>query len=120
MELSMSMIPIIELVQEIIEQFKPSAKTKGQHLTLEYSQPDLMVHADGDKVNQVLTNLLENALKYTPQNGSIRVHIASKDRHVVRISVIDTGHGIPAGFHFPTSSHPFSESNVLLSNLSRA
>ena len=97
MELSMSMIPIIELAQEIIEQFKPSAKTKGQHLTLEYSQPDLMVHADGDKVNQVLTNLLENAMKYTSKDGSISVHIVSKDPRVVRISVIDTGHGIPAG-----------------------
>jgi signal transduction histidine kinase len=96
MEISMGDVPVIELTQEVTEQFKTLAQTKGQDLTLEYSQPDLMVHADGDKVNQVLTNLVENALKYTPKDGSIRVQIVPKDPHLVHISVIDTGHGIPA------------------------
>jgi len=96
MELSMGNIPVIELTREVTEQFKPSAQIKGQHLALEYSQPDLMVHADGDKVNQVLINLIENALKYTPKDGSIRVQIEPKGPHLIHFSVIDTGQGIPA------------------------
>ncbi len=96
LELSMRYVPVIDLTQEVTEQFKPSAHLKGQCLTLEYSQPHLMVHADGDKVNQVLTNLIENAIKYTPRDGSIKVHIEPKDRHLIHISVSDTGQGIPA------------------------
>jgi signal transduction histidine kinase len=96
MELSLGNVPVIELTREVTEQFKPLAQIKGQHLTFEYSPPDLMVHADGDKVNQVLTNLIENALKYTPTDGSIRVQIEPQDPNLVLISVIDTGQGIPA------------------------
>ena len=96
MELSLGDVPVIELAGEVTEQFKPLAQSKGQQLTLQYSQPDLTVHADADKVNQVLTNLVENALKYTPKNGSINVKIESMDPQGVLISVMDTGHGIPA------------------------
>ena len=95
MELSMGNVPVIELTREVTEQLKPSAQMKGQHLSLEYSQSDLMVQADGDKLNQVLTNLIENALKYTPREGSIRVQVEPMDPQLVHFSIIDTGQGIP-------------------------
>ena len=97
MELSFHNVPILQLAEEVKEQLLPLALANGQHLSLTCPQQDLTVYADADRVNQILTNLIENAIKYTPEGGSITAQI---DRPVlgdlVRISVIDTGNGIPA------------------------
>ena len=95
MELSMGNVPVIELAEEVTEQLKPLAHPNEQQVSLHYSQPNLMVHADADKVNQVLTNLIDNAMKYTPKGGSIRIQIEPEDSRLVNISVSDTGQGIP-------------------------
>ena len=52
--------------------------------------------ADADKVRQILSNLVDNAVKYSPDGGRIRVRITSDDTFV-RFAVIDAGLGIPAG-----------------------
>ncbi|MFL5937638.1 MAG: GAF domain-containing protein [Gaiellaceae bacterium] len=54
------------------------------------------VAADADKVRQILANLVDNAVKYSPDGGRIRVRITSDDV-CVRFAVIDAGLGIPAG-----------------------
>ena len=64
-------------------------------LTLE-ADPDLPpVAADADKVRQILANLVDNSVKYSPDGGRIRVRITSDDT-CVRFAVIDDGLGIPA------------------------
>jgi signal transduction histidine kinase len=64
-------------------------------LTLE-ADPDLPpVAADADKVRQILANLIDNSVKYSPDGGRIRVRITSDDA-CVRFAVIDDGLGIPA------------------------
>ncbi len=55
----------------------------------------LTVRADREKVQQILINLLTNAVKFTPAGGTIRVTADSVDQHHVLVSVIDTGIGIP-------------------------
>lgn len=55
----------------------------------------LRVQADGDKLSQILLNLLTNALKFTPAGGRVELHRAPGDDRV-RIAVLDTGIGIPA------------------------
>jgi signal transduction histidine kinase len=70
-----------------------------KRVTLTSSLPHdpVIVQADGDRVIQVLTNLIGNALQYTPENGIVTVSIArDKDKNEARISVHDTGFGIPA------------------------
>jgi signal transduction histidine kinase len=52
------------------------------------------VVADPGQLRQVLSNLIENAVKYSPDGGTVRVALAPDDRHV-RFSVSDTGLGIP-------------------------
>jgi signal transduction histidine kinase len=54
------------------------------------------VWADRDKTTQVLTNLIGNAIKFTPPHGKVMVSSASNDTDWVRVSVSDTGPGIPA------------------------
>ena len=51
---------------------------------------------DPDKVRQVLTNFVDNAIKYSPDGGKVELEIAGRD-HAVRLSVADQGLGIPAG-----------------------
>ena len=63
---------------------------------IEVVVPDHMaVHADRDRVDQVLTNLLENAVKYSPEGGPIRI-VAERRGGEVEVRVADTGVGIPA------------------------
>jgi signal transduction histidine kinase/transcriptional regulator with GAF, ATPase, and Fis domain len=58
-------------------------------------EPDLPpVAGDPDKIRQVLTNFVENAIKYSPQGGSVDVGVSRRD-HAVRFSVTDQGLGIP-------------------------
>jgi PAS domain S-box-containing protein len=72
----------------------PSTST----LTLEV-EPDVPpIEADSDKVRQILTNLLDNAVKYSPDGGALRLSIARNDTFV-RFSVSDEGLGVPLSEH---------------------
>jgi PAS domain S-box-containing protein len=60
-------------------------------------EPDLPpILGDPDKVRQVLTNFVDNAIKYSPDGGEVELRIARRD-HAVRFSVVDAGLGIPPG-----------------------
>lgn len=54
--------------------------------------------ADADKVERILLNLLDNALRYTPQSGQARIGVSASPTHYT-VSVIDTGEGIPPEYH---------------------
>ena len=79
-----------KVVVDVRELLEPKAEEKD--LSLEMDNPSLYVEADPDRIRQVLTNLIENAIAYTPE-GSVRCRYR---RHAdkVRIEVVDTGKGI--------------------------
>lgn len=79
-----------ELIEEIGEMLEPKAVDKGLDLTFE--NPSLTVDADRNRIRQVLTNLMDNAISYT-EEGSVRVRMR---RHLdkARVEVVDTGRGI--------------------------
>jgi signal transduction histidine kinase len=74
---------------------RPLAEDRG--VSLEFAVPDapVPVHADGDRVLQVLSNLVGNALKFTPAGGSVSVTVEAANG-VARVTVKDTGIGIAA------------------------
>jgi PAS domain S-box-containing protein len=82
---------VIESVAGLVE---PQAKAKG--VLLEAKRPELECLALGDrsKVDQILLNLLSNALKFTEAQGSVKVECRASDR-TASIAVIDSGAGIP-------------------------
>ena len=88
-------VEIAALLTEAEEMLRPLAADKG--LTLETRVvPGLpSVSADGGRVLQVLSNLVGNAIKFTPSGGSVTIR-AEPDGSGVRMSVADTGSGIPA------------------------
>jgi len=94
-ELSHANVPLRQLAEDVIEQMKPLAEAREQTLTV-YGGPDLAVWGDEVKLHQVVTNLVDNAIKYTPPKGSIRVTIGLDVPTAAKLSVIDSGDGIPA------------------------
>lgn len=81
------------LITHMIESLEPQAQGKGVHLVQDVSTVPCIVHADAHLLTRVFENLLDNALRYTPEGGSIRMgwH-AEQDRLV--FTVTDTGPGI--------------------------
>jgi len=84
------------VIQRAITMIQPAAAAKKIHLSaeLDANLPDAVV--DKSRILQILTNLLNNAVKFTPEGGSIVVKLALDPiRSEARISVTDTGCGIP-------------------------
>jgi CheY-like chemotaxis protein len=92
--LSLAEVDLSSLIMDVIEQLRPLALAKRQSLEVGFSEGTFIVRADADKLIRVLTNLVDNAIKYTPSQGSISVNIEAKD-HLAVISIIDNGEGIP-------------------------
>ncbi|GAC90317.1 redox sensor histidine kinase ResE [Anoxybacillus flavithermus NBRC 109594] len=86
-------VPLKPYIERIIHKFQALAKEKGVHLLVEMND-ELIVSFDPDRIEQVLTNLIDNALRHTDEGGEVRV-IVDTDEEVVRISVQDSGSGIP-------------------------
>jgi signal transduction histidine kinase len=91
-------VELAPLVEDAVGGFASRAADKGIRLGAEV-QPGLApVRADPGRVGQVLGNLLDNALKFTPAGGEVRVSaVADGDPAFVRVEVADTGPGVPAG-----------------------
>jgi signal transduction histidine kinase len=85
--------PVRDLLSETESMFAPLATSKQVRLERRESDPDLAVHAERERVLQVLSNLVGNALKFTPQAGCV-VLAAEREGAVVRFTVLDTGPGI--------------------------
>ena len=84
-------------VNGTIESLKPTADAKGVRLTAACDANLPRISADGRRVQQILWNLIHNAVKFTRAGGSVDVAVTSDDE-CVRIVVTDTGQGISAEF----------------------
>lgn len=97
MHLERQPVDIAALLGAASESVRPAASAKSVRLIVT-SAPQLpRVMGDPDRLQQVIWNLLENAVKFTPAGGEVRVNVHRKDPHVV-LSVTDTGCGISAAF----------------------
>lgn len=91
---------------------RPAAEAKGITLTVDgpTDDPRLTIHADGDRLQQVLWNLLTNALKFTPKGGSIAI-FAERVGSEVKVQVTDSGEGMPAAV-LPHVFEPFRQADA--------
>ncbi|MBC8231616.1 hypothetical protein H8E77_18860 [bacterium] len=84
---------IIDLINSTLQLVKQQADESGVKIVLDANLKQQSVLLDGEKIQQVLVNLLENSLAFTPQDGQITVK-AFSDQKWVTIEVADTGPGI--------------------------
>jgi signal transduction histidine kinase len=117
-ELNRSAIKIGDVVSQAVETIRPLATAKGLTITVDADLPQQCAWADPDKVDQILTNLLANAVKFTPASGRISVsacvrtglerfveakgitsgtmdHTTSRAASWVEVAVRDSGEGVP-------------------------
>jgi len=84
---------VLKMAHDICGNMAEVIAGKGQSLTIEAATAVAPVYADPKRIGQVLTNLVSNAYKYTPEGGQITVRVQEKADYVA-IAVIDTGIGI--------------------------
>jgi len=87
---------IIELIQNVFDLLEMKASKKEIALTfdMDYSNP-VMVHADREKIQQVISNLLVNSIKYGQFNGTTEVSVENLIKNKVIVRITDNGEGIP-------------------------
>ncbi len=83
-----------EFIEDIILKLEFSIKEKNHKLTLNIDENLPHIFVDKDGIEQVILNVISNAIKYTPQGGHIEVSVTNKDGKVV-VNVKDNGIGIP-------------------------
>jgi signal transduction histidine kinase len=83
------------MVETAIESVRPTVAAKRQTVTLDAPRVPVLVSADSARVQQMLWNLLSNAMKYTPREGQITVSVRPGPMDV-EITIADNGIGIPA------------------------
>jgi two-component system, OmpR family, phosphate regulon sensor histidine kinase PhoR len=87
-------IDLYELTQEVFEQFEARADRKDVKLRIEGDHRRVMVYADWQRITQVITNLVSNAIKHSFENSEVTVEFEQHKKNVV-VKVKDSGEGIP-------------------------
>lgn len=88
-------ISLGELCHESIEQLEEQWLAKSQTLKTDVPSDIPPTYVDRERIQQVLMNLLDNAIKYTPQGGTIHLSVLHRTTQKVQVSICDNGPGIP-------------------------
>ncbi len=92
-DLYISQVDINALIELVLKRLRPIARKKNVELEF-VSMRQVSAMVDEVKISQVITNLVENAIKYNNENGSVRVSLDA-DHQFFTLEVVDTGIGIP-------------------------
>lgn len=93
-DLDLGEVVIAEVFAQIIDVCEPMAASKGVNLSFEIGDVP-SVYAESGALRQIVQNLIENAIKYTPSGGDISVRVRQKGKRRVYVYVEDNGPGIP-------------------------
>jgi PAS domain S-box-containing protein len=94
-KLEKASLDVKQIITDALEQVRPLLEAKKHHLTVDLDPEPAHVLGDQKRLIQILANLLNNAAKYTPPNGSIHLSMQVPE-HCVLLRVADNGVGIPA------------------------
>ncbi len=83
------------LISEVIAQLAPQFHAKFQVITTDIPQDIPCIYGDADKLRQTISNLLDNASKYTPDRGRVHISALHRTAQTIQVSIADTGLGIP-------------------------
>jgi len=91
-------IDMVELVDDVAQRFKPRAEKAGLTLLTRLPERALALHADADRLAQVVTNLVENSVRYTDSGGSIVLSLRQEGSKA-ELTIEDSAPGVPEGMH---------------------
>ena len=95
MELQLEETSVGAIIQDVIKQLDAERRSPGVDLTVNLPAENIPIRTDAGKLKQILMNLIDNALKFTPR-GTVTVELeVSPDQRPVHIAITDTGVGIP-------------------------
>ena len=96
-ELVLEPVPLKDFVSRLLERFASQAQVKRIELCNEVPDEMPPLEADSSKFNQILSNLVDNAIKYTPAGGKVMIRARQEAGENYEIEVEDNGPGIPSG-----------------------
>jgi signal transduction histidine kinase len=88
-------VSLLPLIHEIVDQLNILLQQKSGRIEIKSPDSNPVVWGDSDRISQIIANLLDNAIKYTPEGGIIRIHVQHGNIHTVELSIKDSGPGIP-------------------------
>lgn len=97
LRLNLTSTPVIPLIEAAIDVVRPSAESKGVNLSALYDTGIENIVCDSQRLQQILWNLLTNAIKFTPKGGAVAVSL-KHDETAVKIEIKDSGIGIAQDF----------------------
>lgn len=97
LRLDLRQVSLADIVKAAVDSARPAADTKNIRLKVLLDPVQTIVTGDSDRLQQVVWNLLTNAIKFTPKEGQVHVLLQRINSHL-ELSVSDTGIGIPASF----------------------
>ena len=98
LELAPVELDLGQCVADVMEQLRPLVQAKRQTLEATYPDVPLVVWADRDRLVQIVINLVQNAMKFTPEEGRITVTVGKDNHWHAGVAVRDTGPGIAPEF----------------------
>lgn len=112
MKMNLAKTDILADLEEVVYMFTDRAETEKK--TLDYQETETLspILGDNDRLKQVFVNIVDNAIKYTPEGGRIAVSSFESDGYV-RIVIADNGCGIPAA-HLPNIKKKFYKANQIV------
>ncbi|MFL6696707.1 MAG: PAS domain S-box protein [Vitreoscilla sp.] len=97
LRLDLQQVSMLDVVQAAIDSAEPAASAKEIRLRSMLDPSRMMINGDSSRLQQVVWNLLTNAIKFTPRGGQVQVLLQRVNSHI-ELSVSDTGIGIPDSF----------------------
>jgi signal transduction histidine kinase len=89
-------VPLVfsQVIEDTLEKYEPFLQEKNISLQTELN-PEIIIEADYDRIEQVIHNIIDNAIRYTPMGGTIYAQLQQTNRNECRLLIRDSGKGIP-------------------------
>ena len=99
LRLEYTRVDVMSVIQQVVSNLRPHAKGSGVRLRLR-QEHSVSAHLDGNRLSQILSNMISNAIKYSPENEDVDIFLKPGSTAArFRVEVHDRGPGIPQEFH---------------------